>query len=178
MPREHGGHVDGAADAGAELARGLDLEDDTVGAALELVENGRVGGADLGVGDGLVKLPAQTLQGGLVAAREGRHARRRSPRTGRRVAAGVDRLDPEAVCRPRDELLLEIGALDRLVDERKPLLAGRGLEIGCQLGQGRLVSAGAGRHGVFDLVVTIDCSSAAAHIHVSIGARRLRRTQK
>ncbi len=67
-------------------------------------------------------------------------------------SAHVDRLDANAVRRLGDQLLLEIGALDRLVDQLQPLLAGRGCEPSGELHVRFAVSGGAGRHEFLYLV--------------------------
>lgn len=64
--------------------------------------------------------------------------------------AGIDRLDPDSVRGAGNEPLLEIGALDGLVDEDQPLVTRRRLEI-CREWCCRIaLGAASGRHCAFE----------------------------
>ena len=112
----------GAADIEAERQR--------VHPAVEVFEDAVVGLGGNGVLLGLADLPrAVRRAGGGGAPGEigltGELLRRLGA-----ISRRVERLDRDAVVGRRDELAVEVGALQHLVDQRSPLLSGRSREVG------------------------------------------------
>ncbi len=117
---ERCGHVVGAGDDDAGLARARDLQHDARGAAFELLQDHLVGGAGIGCHDALVDMPAEAFRLDLRPAREGRGSRNRRRGGGQGIGARIKRIDVQPVRGPGHELAVEIGTLQRLFDELAP----------------------------------------------------------
>src|SRR5262249_36341687 len=137
-----------AVDAKPELSWRLDLERDAIGAALELDQDLPVDRRSVRLGQALADLPSEPCDLAVRPACERRRAGQRRIRGG--GVTHIDRLDANPVGSLGDELLLEIGALDRLVDEGQPRLARRRRKSRGKLRLRGAVSAG--RHGQLYLV--------------------------
>jgi hypothetical protein len=61
------------------------------------------------------------------------------------ILSGVERLDLYRICRPGNQPPFEIAALQRLFDERKPILLGRAGKVGCERHVGHRAWSPSGR---------------------------------
>ncbi len=124
-----------AGDLDTDLPRAGDLQHGAVGAAFQLLEDDLVGGGRIGLDDALMNLPTKILHVGVRAARERRLPRHRRFGTRQRVGARIERLDAQAIGGLGHQLLVEVAALQCLVDELAPLLVGGGCEVGSERGR-------------------------------------------
>ena len=106
----------------ASLAGGGELQHDARATTVEVFEERGVDGRRIGAGGALLDVPGETV----ADARRSAHGCIGCLLRG---VAGIERFQADAIVRASDELLFEIAALERLLHERHPGVAGRRLEI-------------------------------------------------